>query len=661
MKLALGGTAIGMALAAMATSAWADDYPNTPATSGAVQIGSPAFGALETGGDVDWFAVQLQAGAAYSFDLEGAPTNAGSLGDPLLRLYDQAGNEVAANDDGGEGFNARLDYVAQQTGTHYLSAGAFGTSTGTYRLTAAGGSAGGADDFAGNPGTAGSVDPGAPAFGNLEQGRDTDWFRASLTAGQSYVFDLEGQPTGAGSLSDPLLRLFDANGNEVAVNDDGGEGYNSRLQFSPSASGAYYVSAEAFGNATGTYRLTMTGTAGAAGGDDFAGGPGSSGMIDPGVPAFGNLEQPGDTDWFDAYLEAGTSYVFDLEGQPTGAGSLGDPLLRLFDANGNQIASDDDGGDGFNSRLEFTPSSSGSYYVSAEAFGSATGTYRLTMGAGSAAAAAPAMEVVDLPDDGLARLEMFAAEAPDGVFDYGGSASRGVEGFELTDVTMRDNPNDPPITIDRIVVDAFDWESAATDQPPQYLDATIDGIVVTTAAVPELSQMAPILGDEVTLNLDIDIRTDQAQQTLDINTLVLDLVDLGVLDLAMSAAGVGPEAAMNPQLAMMGATLNSARLSYDDSGLMARALDFAAEEEGTTADALVEEALAELEAARAMITSPQGHAIQDALMAFLSDYRSPKGPIEITLAPTAPVNVMMLMATPDPNALVEALGLNVTY
>ena len=118
---------------------------------------------------------------------------------------------------------------------------------------------------------------------------------------------------------------------------------------------------------------------------------------------------------------------------------------------------------------------------------------------------------------------------------------------------------------------------------------------------------------------------------------------------------------MNPQLAMMGATLNSARLSYDDSGLMARALDFAAEEEGTTADALVEEALAELEAARAMITSPQGQAIQDALMAFLSDYRAPKGPIEITLAPTAPVNVMMLMATPDPNALVEALGLNVTY
>ena len=659
MKLTLGGTAIGMALAAMATSAWADDYPSSPATSGSVQVGSAAFGALETGGDTDWFAVQLQAGTAYSFDLEGAPTNAGSLGDPYLRLYDQAGVEVASNDDGGEGFNSRLDYVAQQTGTYYLGAGAFGGSTGTYRLTAAGGSAGSTDDLAGNPGTSGAVDVGAPAFGSLEQGGDTDWFRISLVAGQTYVFDLEGQPTGVGSLSDPLLRLFDANGTEVAGNDDGGEGFNSRLEFSPSASGTYYVGAEAFGSGTGTYRLTVSGPAGGpAGSDDFAGAPGSSGMIDPGAPAFGNLEVGGDTDWFGAYLEAGTGYVFDLEGQPTGAGSLGDPLLRLFDANGNEVASNDDGGEGFNSRLEFTPSSSGNYYVSAEAFGSATGTYRLTMGAGSAAAAVPAM---DLPDDGLARLEMFAAQAPDGVFDYGNGVSRGVEGFELTDVAMRNSPNDPPITIDRIVVDAFDWESVAADQPPQYFDATIDGIVVTTAAMPELSQMAPFLGDEVTLNLDVDIRTDQAQQTMDINTLVLDLVDLGVFDLAMSAAGVGPEAAMNPQFAMMGATLNSARLSYDDSGLMARAFDFAAEQEGTTADALVEEALAELEAARSMITSPQGQAIQDALVAFISDYRAPKGPIEVTLAPTAPVNMMMLMSTPDPNTLVETLGINVTY
>ena len=71
--------------------------------------------------------------------------------------------------------------------------------------------------------------------------QDVDWFRVKLWAGTRYRIDLEGRATGRGSLADPWLRgIFDVNGNEIpgTRNDDSGQGYNSRLLFTPTATPA---------------------------------------------------------------------------------------------------------------------------------------------------------------------------------------------------------------------------------------------------------------------------------------------------------------------------------------------------------------------------------------------------------------------------------------
>lgn len=72
-------------------------------------------------------------------------------------------------------------------------------------------------------------------------------------------------------------------------------------------------------------------------------------------------------------LDAGRSYQIDLQAQF-------DTYLRIEDQAGNELASDDDGGDNLNSQLIFRPTRSGTYRIIATSFGGgATGPYRLTL------------------------------------------------------------------------------------------------------------------------------------------------------------------------------------------------------------------------------------------------------------------------------------------
>jgi hypothetical protein len=59
----------------------------------------------------------------------------------------------------------------------------------------------------------------------------------------------------------------------------------------------------------------------------------------------------GDVDWFAVDLVEGRPYRFNLEGVDPEA--LGDPVLTLFDSEGRQLASDDDGGRGANAYLTY--------------------------------------------------------------------------------------------------------------------------------------------------------------------------------------------------------------------------------------------------------------------------------------------------------------------
>ena len=115
-----------------------DDFTATTATQGTVSVDESVTGEIETKGDIDWFAVTLEAGKTYRIDLEGSPTGAGTLVDPYLRgVHDAAGTLIAGttNDDGGTGYNSRLTFTAESSATYYVAAGSRSLQLGTYTLS----------------------------------------------------------------------------------------------------------------------------------------------------------------------------------------------------------------------------------------------------------------------------------------------------------------------------------------------------------------------------------------------------------------------------------------------------------------------------------------------------------------------------------------------
>ncbi|MFZ2029151.1 MAG: PPC domain-containing protein, partial [Vitreimonas sp.] len=219
-----------------------DDYASSTSTTGAVSVGGSSTGSIEAAGDTDWFRISLVAGQTYQFDLRGSPSGGGTLADPFLRLRDSAGNSITSDDDSGTGLDSRITYTATSSGTFYLSVGSSTTSgTGTYTVAAT--NIAPPDDYSSSTSTTGAVSVGGSSSGSIEAAGDTDWFRISLVAGQSYQFDLRGAPTGGGTLADPYLRLRDSAGNSLAFNDDNGANLDSRITYTATTTGTYYLSA----------------------------------------------------------------------------------------------------------------------------------------------------------------------------------------------------------------------------------------------------------------------------------------------------------------------------------------------------------------------------------------------------------------------------------
>jgi len=116
------------------------------------------------------------------------------------------------------------------------------------------------DDYSSTTQTTGTVAVGGSAMGKIETWGDRDWFAVTLEAGVTYRLDLEGSPTGAGTARNPhLWGVHDGAGIIIGGTKDnnGGEGRNSRLEFTATEAGIYYVAAGAAGTGTGTYTLSV--------------------------------------------------------------------------------------------------------------------------------------------------------------------------------------------------------------------------------------------------------------------------------------------------------------------------------------------------------------------------------------------------------------------
>ena len=120
------------------------------------------------------------------------------------------------------------------------------------------------DDYSANVSTTGVVSVGGSAVGSVEMANDQDWFRVSLIAGAAYTINLEGLPTSQGTLADTVLNgIYTSAGVLISgtFNDDGGTGGNSRISYTPTVSGTYFISSGGYSSLTGTYKLSVSGGA----------------------------------------------------------------------------------------------------------------------------------------------------------------------------------------------------------------------------------------------------------------------------------------------------------------------------------------------------------------------------------------------------------------
>lgn len=257
----------------------------------------------------------------------------------------------------------------------------------------------------------------------ISESTDVDMFRVTLAGGQSIDIDVDTPTNGPGGLGG-YLRVFNEQGIEVASNndamspDDGSLGFDPYIKFTAQQNGNYYIAVSNWENtnfdplggegdvagqqyATGSYSLTVKGVP-QFDSDDAINEATSLGATGPThYSVDGVIDSDVDVDMFRIDMMNGQSVEFDIDTTLNGPGGLGS-YLTLFDANGNMVASNNDGAApgeniGFDAYLRLSVVTGGPYYLAVSNYGNttfspvtgngdtagsmyATGAYRLTIG-----------------------------------------------------------------------------------------------------------------------------------------------------------------------------------------------------------------------------------------------------------------------------------------
>ncbi|MDY6940080.1 MAG: pre-peptidase C-terminal domain-containing protein [Cyanobacteriota bacterium] len=403
---------------------------------------------VDPGFDTDMFAVQLDEGSVLTVDIDA--NEFGSSLDSILRIFDETGTEVAFADDlaaPGEvgSFDSYIEFTATETGNYYIGlsdrtndfydpfipgTGDAPGNLGEYDIQVSV-----SDGSEPNDTIPEAIDtelssaaPGTYTF-STEIGNnpsvfvadDVDFYAVQINAGDQLTIDIDSNEFG--SFLDSVVRLFDSNGVEVAFDDDGvapGEtgSFDSYLDFTATTSDTYYIGVSSFnnfsydpfiegsgfGSSAGEYDIEVTLSSGDEPNDTIPE------AIDTGLSSAApgtyslssfigdnpNVTETDDVDFYAVQINAGDQLTIDIDGNEFG--STLDSVVRLFDSNGVEITFSDDSAapgetDSFDSYLDFTATTSDTYYVGVSSFnnfgydpfvegsgfGSSTGEYDIEM------------------------------------------------------------------------------------------------------------------------------------------------------------------------------------------------------------------------------------------------------------------------------------------
>ena len=323
------------------------DFGDTIATAGSVTVGVQTSGNLTQAQQRDWFHVTLTAGTQYTLSVGG-----GTLGtNATVALYDGSGNTLIQQISGGGLNGAEESFTPTTSGVYYVEAGGLFGATGTFNVSIG--------TYTGtalpNVNTNGAIAAGSQVSGQLMTPGDSNWFKATLTAGKDYSFTLT-----QGSLTQGVVTVYNSAGVEVAQSSGVTSGGVAQITFAPTATGTFYIGAGAATLQTGTYTLSANTIT-----PDHFGNINTNGSIAIGSAATGNIANIGQSDWFKTSLASGGHYVFDA------SGALTNPEVSIYDGNGNLLAQG-------SSEISLAPVNGGTFYIGVGSSGTGTGAFTLS-------------------------------------------------------------------------------------------------------------------------------------------------------------------------------------------------------------------------------------------------------------------------------------------
>ena len=418
-----GGYRLSVTERARTPAPTADDHGDRRSSATRVTVGGSAPGVIGTSSDLDVFSFRASRNLEYTIQ---AGIVSGSGVDTFITLYDANASRLTSDNDGGSGRASKIVWTAPSSGTYYVGVEGRNGSTGGYWLSVT--------ERAQAPAPVPNISrfsvPNAATVGQsfdisveLINGGD-DGGRGglsvsfpALTGGSkssggysSSLADVRviGYTSGTGSVS--LYKSGDsinhANGSAMRArhllieSDDASWRSNTRrvltLRVTPKRAGDLPVRVRGWICADGysscsrapthgtddqqgydTAARTVKVVAPATPADDHGDGISSATRISVGSTVSGAFETDNDEDYFSFQARRGREYTIETS---VASGSGLNTRLVLLNADGGLVTYNDDGGVGNASKIVWTATSSGTYYVGVDHdSASATGGYRLSL------------------------------------------------------------------------------------------------------------------------------------------------------------------------------------------------------------------------------------------------------------------------------------------
>jgi hypothetical protein len=195
------------------------------------------------------------------------------------------------------------------------------------------------------------------------------WVPGHLYAGEEYWFSV--RPSGTGFLTvettgsiDTYLEAYDASRDLIAEDDDGGDGYNARLDIFVESGRTYLFKLRGYDEDAGPYSIRALFEAVLA---DAGNTQRSAAVLlkhDDSIPVL--FRSSSESRWYSCDLSRRNNLLIIRTIGNT------DTCLKLYDSRGNLVAEDDDSGEDGNALLS-EKLGPGTYYIEVTLYGSGTG------------------------------------------------------------------------------------------------------------------------------------------------------------------------------------------------------------------------------------------------------------------------------------------------